>query len=130
MESAEPDAGPIKKVEAVQRAGFLEIIIRSQTFLKDEAREFQSLINKAISNDITRFLINFGDCQYISSEGLGCVAEFWRNCSEKKDFNMASVFNSRPVNELLNFFEIIGLSRVMKGHIFTDYNKARAFVIK
>ena len=75
-------------------------------------------------------MINFGDCQYISSEGLGCVAEFWRECTEKENVLMVSVFNKKPDNQLLNFFEIIGLARVMKGYIFSDYKKAKTFILK
>jgi anti-anti-sigma regulatory factor len=130
MESDGPNTEQEKKIEAIERDGFIEILIRNQTFLRDEAKEFQSIVSKALSKEITRFLINFGDCQYISSEGLGCIAEFWRNCTEKEDFKMVSLFNEKPVNELLNFFEIIGLARVMKGHIFIDKEKARDFLLK
>ena len=119
-----------KKLDVVNRDDFLEVIVYSQAFLRDEAKEFQTLTREAIGKGLTKFLINFNDCQYISSEGLGCIAEFWRKCSENEDHTMVSLFNKKSVNELLNFFEIIGLARVMKGYIFTDYNKAQNFIMK
>lgn len=125
MQNQTPDKDNIgPKVEAVERDGFVEIIIMGKAFLRDAAREFQNLTGKAISENVKRFLINYKSCQYISSEGLGCVAEFWRQCSEKEDFRMVSLFSAQPMNELLNFFEIIGLARVMEDHIFTGYDEA------
>ena len=118
------------KLEAIEQDGFLEIVVNSQAFLRDEAKEFQTLTGEAVLQGLTKFLINFNDCQYISSEGLGCIAEFWRKCSENEEHEMVSLFNKKSVNELLNFFEIIGLARVMKGYIFTDYTKAKNFIMK
>ncbi|MFC1584871.1 hypothetical protein ACFL5V_04935 [Fibrobacterota bacterium] len=131
MEPNEENNGlPEKKIESLNQDGFLEIKISSKAFLRDEAKEFQLIVNEAMQRDVSRFLINFNDCQYVSSEGLGCIAEFWRKCSEKENITMVSVFSDKPVNELLDFFKIIGLARVMKEHIFTDYNKAREFLLQ
>ncbi|MBF0433337.1 MAG: STAS domain-containing protein [Fibrobacteria bacterium] len=116
------------KIEYLAKDGYTEIAIHAKTFIRDSAREFQAITSEAAGKGESRFLINFKACQYISSEGLGCIAEFWRQCSEHPDKKMVSVFNAEPVNELLNFFEIIGLARVMADHIFTDYDKAVDFL--
>jgi hypothetical protein len=121
---------PENKIESVEKDGFFEINIKSQTFLRDESQQFQLMVKNAYSKGYTKFLINFGDCQYISSEGLGCVAEFWRECRENEKCLMVSTFNKKPESQLLNFFEIIGLARIMKGFIFTDYKKAKNFILK
>ncbi len=126
FEQNEEHNGP--KLETKPHDDYLEITVKSKTFLRDAAREFQAITDEAIAEGATHFIINFNDCEYISSVGLGCVAEFWRRCMENEGFIMVSVFNSDPANSLLNFFEIIGLSRVMDGHIFTDYQKAEGFL--
>ena len=118
-----------QKIEVLKKEGFLEIVINSPTFLREQAKNFQAIEKSSIDEGYQKFLINFNTCQYISSEGLGCIAEFWRKCNENKDFIMVALFNQEPANELLNFFEIIGLARVMKGHIFTEYEKAEGLLL-
>ena len=117
-----------KIITAIRQDGYIEILINSKAFLRDEAKEFQIQTRSAIENEETKFLVNFKDCEYISSEGLGCIADFWRKCSENDNFIMVSLFNQKSVNELLNFFEIIGLARVMQGYVFTDERKAKNFI--
>jgi|GEM_PF-6489250 len=113
-----------------KKTGFTEILIGKRVFLREEVHQFQGLISRALNDGETRFLINFHDCQYISSEGLGAVAEFWRTCSESEHLKMVALFKHEPVNELLSFFEIIGLTRVMDGHVFTHPQSAREFLVK
>lgn len=116
-------------VTCTKKTGFTEILVGKRVFLREEVSQFQTMIGKAIEDGESRFLVNFNDCQYISSEGLGAVAEFWRRCSESDQLKMVALFDHEPVNELLSFFEIIGLTRVMEGHVFTDPKAAREFLI-
>jgi hypothetical protein len=109
---------------------YIEVKIGKRVFLRDEVVSFNKIIDQALAEGQTRFLINFENCQYISSEGLGAVARFWRVCSESEKLKMVSLFHSDPVNELLEFFEIIGLIKVMDGHTFKDSEAARAFLTK
>ncbi len=126
-----PEANSGKpKVECISRTGFIEIKINNKVFLRDEAKIFQEAVEEGFKKDSEKFLINFQTCQYISSEGLGCVADFWRRCQENPQYIMAALFENESANELLSFFEIIGLARVMESHIFTDKAKAEAFLAK
>ena len=81
-------------LEAVEYDDFIEIVITTKTFLRDQAREFKNLTKEYISREKVKFLINFKKCEYISSEGLGCIAEFWHTCSEQDEFIMVSLFGS------------------------------------
>ena len=115
-------------VEGVDHAAFYEIKLNQKVFLRNEALEFDKLAEAALKAGARKFLVNFHHCEYISSEGLGVVADFWRKCSEGEDLRMAALFSNSMDNSLLNFFEIIGLARVMASHIFTDYAKAKSFL--
>lgn len=127
-ENSEITPGP--KLSAIQQEGYLEILINDKVFLRNEAQDFHKLTSSFFKGVAGKILVNFNNCQYISSEGLGCIAEFWRKCNDDKAFKMVALFCQQPVNELLSFFEVIGLARVMQGHIFTDYNNAKSFLLE
>jgi len=115
-------------IESVERNGYTEIRVNNKVFLRDEAREFKKITDEEFGKNTHKFMVNFKSCQYISSEGLGCVADFWRKCSEDQGIAMVALFENEPVNELLNFFEIIGLARVMEDHIFMEIKPAEEFL--
>jgi len=117
-------------IESIAREGYTEIRVNNKVFLRDEAREFKKITDIEIENNAHKFMVNFRSCQYISSEGLGCVADFWRKCTEEQGIVMVALFDNEPVNELLNFFEIIGLARVMEDHIFMDVKLAEEHLAK
>jgi len=121
---------PLPVVESISHGNYVEIRVNNKVFLRDEAREFKKITDLEIEKGLKKYLINFKSCQYISSEGLGCVADFWRRCSEDLEIQMVALFENEPVNELLNFFEIIGLARVMEDHIFMDLKSAEAFLLQ
>ena len=131
MSEEKKDATPILPiVQGISRESYTEIRVNNKVFLRDEAREFKKVIDAQFEKNVRKFMVNFKSCQYISSEGLGCVADFWRRCTEDEGILMVALFDNEPVNELLNFFEIIGLARVMEDHIFMDVKPAEEFLAK
>lgn len=129
MEIEEETDKNLPPIACYEREGYLEIGLNRRVFLRKEAAEFERVVEDAVKNGTQKFMVNFNRCEYISSEGLGVIADFWRKCSEEKDLLVVALFSDDKDNTLLNFFEIIGLARVMSNFIFTDYAKAKKILI-
>jgi hypothetical protein len=78
-----------------------------------QAGEFYRIFDRLRVNGITRFVLDYSTCEYISSEGLTCTASCWKWCHEEKNGHMVAIVPLDPRNEVRNLFEIIGLSRMI-----------------
>jgi anti-anti-sigma factor len=86
-------------------------------FLGHQAKEMSTIIHKLFDQNITRYVFDLADCTYISSEGLGVFAAWWRFCHEQNKGAMVVVLPDSPNNEVANLFDIIGLSRMIGSAI-------------
>ena len=86
-------------------------------FLGHQAKELNDILHKLHAQDISGFVFDLTDCSYISSEGLGVLAAWWRFCHEQKKGSMVVVLPTAANNEVSNLFEIIGLSRMIGSAI-------------
>ncbi|MDD5674475.1 MAG: STAS domain-containing protein [Chitinivibrionales bacterium] len=82
-------------------------------FLGKQAKELTGVLQNLLKQSIKAFVFNLGDCDYISSDGLGVVASWWRFCHDQGNGAMAVVLPGKPDSEVANLFEIIGLTRMI-----------------
>lgn len=59
----------------------VEIII-PENFSVDEASNFREKINKLIKDGTTSFTLNFKNCTFIDSTGLGVLVGIYKKCVE------------------------------------------------
>ncbi len=83
----------------------------SNVFLNDQAREFKRIITALRKRKYCDLVVDLASCEYISSEGLGAVAEAWEWSQEKNYSRMSVVLTRDARSEVVNLFEITGLSR-------------------
>ena len=98
--------------------------IADGVFIRETVRELMSKVKVIREKGKTRFIIDFTQCEYISSEGLGAVSGIWKDSVSQPDGKLIIVFNPDPENEVRYLFDTIGLSEIMKGDIFTDPDEA------
>lgn len=123
-----PEESESVLVELEAEAEYTRVRVRTGAFLRKVGKEFVEKTDGLLEAGRPRLLVDFRDCEYISSEGLGCVAELWRKCHDEGRGTMVVLFQSRSDNELYYLFDIIGLTRLMEGHVFTEDAKARRFL--
>ncbi len=119
-------------IEAIEETGFLRVKVHAGAFLRKAAQAFTQVTDMAISEGKTILLVDFSHCEYISSEGLGCVAALWHRCHDEGQGTMITLLKSDAGNELNYLFDIIGLTRLMDGFVFTELkdaqNKVNGFI--
>ncbi len=84
-----------------------------KTFTHLQANEFNRIFELLCERRVSRFILDYSTCEYISSEGLTCTASCWKWCHEEKNGHMVAIVPLDPRNEVRNLFEIIGLSRMI-----------------
>lgn len=59
----------------------LNILIPKE-FAVDEASDFRENINNLISQGEKHFVLNFSDCTFVDSTGLGVLVGIYKKCTE------------------------------------------------
>ncbi|MDQ0087857.1 anti-sigma B factor antagonist [Paenibacillus anaericanus] len=90
-----------------------ELIIKvPETFTVDKAVQFRDTIRDYINSGKVNFLLDFSECQFIDSTGLGVIVSSYKKCVESGgDIKLSSLNPSvRKIFELTrlnNVFEIL-----------------------
>jgi hypothetical protein len=90
--------------------GIAVLQAKDRAFLNSQAKEFFRLFEELKSQSILKYIIDFSNCDYVSSEGLNFTAQCWKWCRETATGSMAVVLPDDPANDLRNLFDNIGLS--------------------
>jgi anti-anti-sigma factor len=115
-------------VTASDESFYTLIKVHDKVFIRHQARRFNTVIKEALARGRSRFLVDLSACGYISSEGLAAVAELWHLCTEKPEGQVAIVCADDGENEIRYLFDIIGLSKLMEGHLFSRLYEAEKFM--
>jgi anti-sigma B factor antagonist len=79
-------------------------------FSVDEAAQFRKDMAEYIEKDISSFILDFKDCEFIDSTGLGVIVAVYKRCVEKgKTLKLCSL--SPNVNKV---FRLTRLDKVFK----------------
>lgn len=91
-----------------------EIIINIPiNFAVEEASELREKLYDLISRDEKNFLLDFRECTFIDSTGLGVLVSVYKKCAEKsgsiklRSINNANVLKVFKLTRLDTIFEII-----------------------
>lgn len=102
---------PLVEVEC--REGVAIVRFPSKMFQRAETEALQGKMEELFLRGVTTFIFDLGDCLYISSEGLGTTARYWKFCRDRHKGRMAVVMGEETDPEVQNLFEIIGLAAVI-----------------
>ncbi len=83
----------------------------SPAFLSEQAAEFSRLVGLLRKKRLNDLILDLSTCENISSEGLGIIAACWQWCHEKGKGYMGVVLPRSSDSEVVNMFDITGLSR-------------------
>jgi hypothetical protein len=108
MSSNEKLSSPLFNVHVT--GGIAVLQARDKAFLNSQAKEFSRLFEELKSLSIVKFILDFSNCDYVSSEGLNFSMQCWKWCHEQGNGSMAVVIPDDPANELRKLFDVIGLS--------------------
>jgi anti-anti-sigma factor len=97
-------------------------------FQKKQAEEFRSALAELRGRKITRYVVDLSDGEYISSEGLGAIAQCWKWCHDEGNGQMAVVLPPRADSEIRNLFDIIGLSRTIGSALQPTVEDAKKYI--
>ncbi len=115
---------PLYDVSVVEGIPVLHPI--SQLFLHDQTSELTRLKAVLTQNRIREFILDLGTCTYMSSEGLGALAESWKHAAPEGKLRLVLVISPDPDNELRNLLDITGLVRVPAATICHSIDEAVA----
>lgn len=87
----------------------LEIKIK-KSFSVDEAAIFRTEINKLIESGEINFILNFSECEFIDSTGLGVIVAAYKKCAEKG----GTIKLSSLKEQVLKIFKLTRLDRVFE----------------
>jgi anti-anti-sigma factor len=82
-------------------------------FFVEQANEFGRLVKLLRKKRLFNIVIDLSGCEYISSEGLGIISACRQWCQEKGKGYMGVVLPISGENEVVNLFDITGLSRAI-----------------
>lgn len=87
-----------------------EILI-PENFAVDEASDFREKVNELISNGEKHFALNFKNCTFIDSTGLGVLVGIYKKCTESNgSLRMHSINNPK----VIQVFKLTRLDRVFQ----------------
>jgi anti-anti-sigma regulatory factor len=101
---------------------------KDKAFLNSQAQEFSRLFEKLKSLSVDKFILDFSNCDYLSSEGLSIAAQCWKWCHETGNGVMAAVVPDDPANEVRRLFNDIGLSRMIGASLQPTLAEAEKFL--
>jgi hypothetical protein len=90
--------------------GIAVLQAKDNAFLRSQAKEFSRLFEELKSLSIVKYILDFSNNDYVSSEGLNFTAQCWKWCHEKGHGSMAVVIPDDPANDVRRLFDNIGLS--------------------
>ena len=99
-------------------------------FFNEQAKEFNRLIKLLRRKKLFNLVIDLSGCEYISSEGLGMIAACWSWCQEKGNGCMGVVLPRTQGNEVVNLFDITGLSRTIGSALQRSVKDSITFLKK
>ncbi|WP_243156038.1 STAS domain-containing protein [Clostridium sp. C2-6-12] len=80
----------------------------AKNFVVDEVAEFRTKINKLIEEGNKDFIINFSECIFIDSTGLGALVSIYKKCAEKGGSIKLKSLNP----EVLKLFQLTRLDKI------------------
>lgn len=87
------------------------IITIPENFSVEEASEYRKEFNKLIESGERDFTLDFGNCTFIDSTGLGVLVSIYKKCSE---LNGSFVLRSITNPQVLKVFKLTRLDKVFK----------------
>lgn len=82
----------------------------SGNFTVEEVAAFRNEANKAIEEGVTNFILDFSECNFIDSTGLGVLVSIYKKCAEK-----GGNIKLKSMNEkVLQLFKLTRLDRVFE----------------
>jgi hypothetical protein len=110
-------------------SGIALLQARDKTFLNSQAKEFSRLFEELISLSIVKYILDFSNCDYISSEGLNFTAQCWKWCYEKGNGSMAVVVPGDPANTIRMLIDNIGLSYMIGSSLQPTVAEAQKYLL-
>lgn len=86
----------------------MEIVI-PEDFAVEEASDFREKLNKLIDNGEKHFILNFKNCTFVDSTGLGVLVGIYKKC---KDVNGSLEFSSIVEPKVIKVFKLTRLDKV------------------
>jgi hypothetical protein len=100
----------------------------NRLFQSFEAKEAKKTFDQLFLDGCKKFIFNFSDCTYISSDGLGVTAACWHFCFDEKNGFMAVVLPADAESPVCNLFEILGLTRKIGSGIHKTIETALLYI--
>ncbi len=91
-----------------EKTGGMMRIILPQTFDVEEASKFRNEIYQMFDKQEKRFVIDFMDCQFIDSTGLGVMVSVYKRCMELQGSIKLCSINS----QVFRVFQLTRLDKV------------------
>lgn len=86
------------------------VIKISSSFDVEEADKFRTEANSVMEDNIYNFILDFSNCNFIDSTGLGVIVSVYKKCIE----NEGSVRLRRLNLDVLKVFKLTRLDKVFK----------------
>lgn len=84
-------------------------ILISENFAVEEAAEFREKLNRSIDDGEKEFILDFRNCVFIDSTGLGVLVSIYKRCAELNlKFELHSINNSN----VMKVFKLTRLDKV------------------
>jgi anti-anti-sigma factor len=125
------------RVEATLASGIINVTIvesiailrpLSTDFLNEQAKELGRIITLLRKKKLNDLILDLSGCEFISSEGLGIISSCWQWCQEKGKGYMGVVLPRSKENEVVNLFDITGLSRSIGSAMQRSVKDAIAYL--
>lgn len=82
----------------------------SENFAVEEAAEFREKVNDLISKGQNSFLLDFSNCTFVDSTGLGVLVGIYKKCKE-----LNGTFKLRSINpQVMKVFKLTRLDKVFQ----------------
>lgn len=82
-----------------------------ENFAVDEAVEFREKVNNLISKGEKHFVLNFSNCTFIDSTGLGVLVTTYKKCNE---INGSFKIHSINDPQVMKIFKLTRLDKVFE----------------
>lgn len=100
------------------------------SFMREQAREFNRIIQLLRRRRFNSLILDLTGCERISSEGLGVIAACWHWCHELGRGRMAVVLSGAGGNEVINLFDITGLTTQIGSALQRSVHSAMMYLKK
>ena len=80
-----------------------------ENFAVEEAADFREKVSNLINKGEKHFLLNFSNCTFIDSTGLGVLVAVYKKCME---LNGSFIFHSINNSQVMRIFELTRLDKV------------------